>query len=205
MPKVGPFAGVTVVAQDLRPTGLRSGSAPVLGRRTLLGTGAVVALCPRLAWAHPEPVSFSELHHRPDRAVVECSLRVKAEDLEHVIGVMSGLPLRFGGKGFSAWIVAYLRRVMLLRGPKGEHLLPLSWVGSEVQGAFVWLYIRMPTVQRPGDKELSDALVGYHLSQGYLLGVVPYQVNTVVLHRGKHKDTLHYQEDSPRFLQIKPI
>lgn len=130
-------------------------------------------------------------------------MRVKAEDLEHVIGVMSGLPLRFGGKGFSAWIVAYLRQVLILRGPKGERLLPLSWVGSEVQSAFVWLYVRVPTIAQAGASELSRDLVGYHLAQGYLLGVVPYQVNTLVLHRGTHKETLHYQEDSPRFLRLQ--
>lgn len=130
-------------------------------------------------------------------------MRVKAPDLEHVTQVMSGLELRFGGKGFEAWIVAYLRQVMILRGPKGERLRPLTWAGSEVQGAFVWLYLRMPTTQGAGAPELAQHLEGYHFAQGYLLGVVPYQVNTVVLHRAGRKETLHYQEDSPRFLSLE--
>lgn len=170
-----------------------------------LGGSALVALSPRRSWAHPEPVSFSELHHRPERSVIECSMRVKAPDLEHVTKVMSGLELRFGGKGFAAWIVAYLRQVMLLRGPQGEHLRPLSWVGSEVDGAFVWLHFVIPTTTAKEAPELSRDLVGYHFAQGYLLGVVPYQVNTVVLHRGGRKQTLHYQEDSPRFLRLAKL
>lgn len=129
-------------------------------------------------------------------------MRVKVPDLEHVTKVMSGLELRFGGKGFEVWIVAYLRRVMLLRGPKGERLKPLTWVGSEVDGAFVWLYLWMPTTAEPGGRELSKDLAGYHFAQGYMLGVVPYQVNTVILHRAGRKETLHYQEDSPRFLKL---
>lgn len=166
------------------------------------GAGALLALSPRSSWAHPEPVCFSELHHRPERSVIECSMRVKVPDLEHVTKVMSGLELRFGGKGFPAWIVAYLRQVMILRGPQGEHLTPLSWVGSELDGPFVWLYLAMPTTTRADTRELSKDLAGYHFAQGYMLGVVPYQVNTVILDRGGDKDTLHYQEDSPRFLRL---
>lgn len=175
-----------------------------VGRRTwmLAAAAGVAALRPRIGLAHPEPVSFSELHHRPARSVIECSMRVKAPDLEHVVKVMSGLELRFGGQGFSAWIVAYLRQVMMLRGPSGERLAPLTWVGSELDGAFVWLYLAMPTSPELGAPELSKGLAGYHFAQGYLLGVVPYQVNTVVLHRASQRETLHYQEDSPRFLKL---
>lgn len=160
-----------------------------------------MALISRRAVAHPEPVSFSELHHRPGKGCIECSMRVKVEDLEHVAQVISGLTLRFRGPGFPAWIVSYLRRVFVLRGPQGESLQPLTWVGSDEDGPFVWLYLKLPTIPKGGG-ELSPNLAGYHLAQGYMLGVVSYQVNTVVLHRAGQRTTLHYQEDSPRFLEL---
>lgn len=187
-----------------------AGIGSKLARREFLGAmawgsvGASVLGGSRRAWAHPEPVSFTEMHHRPAKSCVECSLRCKVEDLEHVTQVMSGLTLRFGGKGFEAWIVAYLRRVFVLRGPKGQTLDPLTYVGQEEDGPFVWLYLRLPTVHKNGP-ELSQHLSGYYLSQGYMLSVVPYQVNTVVLHRGQTKQTLHYQEDAPRFLTLPPV
>lgn len=179
-------------------------------RRSWLRAGVVGGLgawaCPRrAAFSHPQPVSFAELHHRPEKQRIECALRVKVEDLEHVARVLSGLPLRYGGKGFEAWIVSYLRRVMVLRGPKGQRLPPLNWVGQESEGAFEWLYLTLPTAPRGGGKELSRHLAGYYVSQGYLLGVVSYQVNTVILTRMGTRETLHFQEDSPRFLRLDPM
>lgn len=168
--------------------------------------GAAATLRPSAVLGHPQAVSFSEMHHRPAKRCIECAMQAKAEDLEHVARSMSGLSLRFDGKGFEAWIVAYLRRVMVLRGPQGQDLVPLQWVGHDTHQASLWLYVQLPTTVRWGagepSPELADDLHGYHLCQGYMLGVVPYQVNTVVLHRGGARQTLHYMEDSPRFLRL---
>lgn len=170
-----------------------------LGRRSLLGGGlAALAAAPRRAWAHPDHVSFCEMHHRPAKKRLECSLRAKVEDLEHVVRVSSALPLRFGGKGFEAWIVRYLRQAIVLRGPQGQSFAPLHWVGSEMDAPFVWLYFTLPTAAA-GQSEVARGLAKYLLAQSYMIGVTSDQINTVVLYREGQKDTLHYGQDSSRF------
>lgn len=176
-----------------------------LGRRCLLGGGlAALAAVPRRAWAHPDHVSFCEMHHRPAKKRLECSLRAKVEDLEHVVRISSALPLRFGGKGFDAWIVRYLRQAIVLRGPQGQRFAPLEWVGSEMEAPFVWLYFTLPTAG-PGQREAAPALAKYLLGQSYMIGVTSDQINTVVLYRQGQKSTLHYRQDGPRFRMIPAL
>ncbi|MEM7154060.1 MAG: DUF6702 family protein [Myxococcota bacterium] len=158
----------------------------MIGRRALLA-GLAGALVARSAGAHPYHVSTAEAWVRDGR--LEVALKVSPEDLQEALRRAAGKKVDIDGD-ISALIRAYLRKHFTVRGPDG--LVPMKWVGSEVEVETAWLYFEYET---PGSAK------GYALYSGVFFDIAPAQVNRVLVHHGTASRTLRFRPgDRPRRL-----
>jgi len=124
------------------------------------------------AQAHPFHASHAEADYRTECRCLEVALSVVPEELEAVLGRISGKRLPLEAPEAERQIVEYLktRFVVAPAGPPGGAPLPIEWVGREVSYREAWLYFKVTGVA--GDFDLADRV---------LFEAEPSQVNHVLL------------------------
>jgi hypothetical protein len=97
------------------------------------------------AFAHKYHTSVTRLEYNAEERSVEITIQTFADDLENILGKRAGKSVSLdASKDAERLVFAYLRSVIELKSGKG--ISELEWVGMEMKGGTVWLYVlaKMP-------------------------------------------------------------
>lgn len=186
-------------------------------------TALVLGCMPSQAAAHPFHISSAEIEYDPGSDRLQVSVKLQAVDLERALAQMSGKRIKLEQAGVDEWVVAYLDRHLYLtqtvplntaddpqaiRRPlknavenpsqvaQAKDIPPRSrvhWVGSELKGAWIWLYFELELPLTRDDLQLFNTVL-FDTNTG--------QINTVsVRHAGQRVALkLTSQQPSQKFL-----
>ena len=160
----------------------------VVSPMRVLSIVLIAAICaPLTASAHQLQVAISTVRFIPRTATIEVIHRFYSHDAEHALSSMAGrrvdiLRDEASQQAFGRYVGAHFQ----LRD-QDERDLPLSLVGVELDGDFIWVYQEMPI---PG------SLKGLAVSNSALLDEIPGQVNTVNVECAGELETLEFSEKS---------
>ncbi len=155
-----------------------------------------------LAVAHPFHISSAEFEYDAGSDRLQVSLKLQAVDVERALARLAGKPIKLEQAGVQQWLVSYLDRHLYLtsyvppqadvepvlsdiaRDPSRVELPPgagprsrVHWVGSELKGAWMWLYFEL---------ELPPTRDNLQLVNTVLFDTNSGQINTVsVRHAGQ--------------------
>lgn len=150
----------------------------MIGRRAILG-GLAAAFVARPSSAHPYHVTSAEAWVRDGK--LEVALQVSPEDLQEALRRSTGKKVDIDGD-IAAPIQAYLRKHFTVRGPDG--VVPMTWVGSQVELEAAWLYFEFEMTGSPKD---------HTIFSGVFFDIAPAQVNRVLVRRGTSTRTLRFR------------
>jgi len=135
--------------------------------------------------AHQLKVSISSVTFVTRNSTVEVIHRFYSHDAEHALSSLTGHHVDILQDGQAQQVFGrYVSEHFQLSGEAGAEL-PLSLVGVELEGDFIWVYQEMPI-----PKPLNELSV----SNSVLLDVMPGQVNTVNVECAGELDTLVFSE-----------
>lgn len=103
-----------------------------------------IAFAPE-ALAHKYHTSVTRLEYNAEERSAEITIQTFADDLEDILSKRAGKSVRLdASKDVERLAFDYLRSVIELRSRNGSS--ELQWVGMEVKGGTVWLYVlaKMP-------------------------------------------------------------
>lgn len=148
----------------------------------------MAAVCvPPTASAHQLQVAISTVKFIPRTASIEVMHRFYSHDAEHALSSIAGQRVDIlQDEALRQEFGRYLGDHFNLRD-QHEKALPLSLVGVELDGDFVWVYQETPI---PG------SLTGLTVSNAALLDVIPGQVNTVNVECADELETLEFSAKS---------
>jgi len=137
------------------------------------------------ASSHQLQAAISSVTFIPRNNTIEVIHRFYSHDAEHALSLLTGhhvdiLQDKEAQHAFGRYVSEHFQ----LSGQDGTEL-PLSLVGVELEGDFIWVYQETPI---PG--QLSELSI----SNSALLDVTPGQVNTVNVECGGELDTLVFSE-----------
>ncbi len=149
------------------------------------------------ARGHEIHTSFAEADHRPERGVLEISIRVFADDFEAALAKRAGKPVSLAktpAAEFDALARAYLAENFTVRSAAGQPAAP-RWVGKQLEDAAneLWLFVEYPF---PGDVD------GALIRHGFLRELFPNQLNSVLVRAGPRAVTLVFFPD-PREKSVR--
>ena len=137
--------------------------------------------------AHQLQVAISTVKFITRNNTIEIIHRFYSHDVEHALSSLTGHRVDiFQDEEARQAFGEYVSEHFQLSG-QGETELPLSLVGVELEGDFIWVYQETPI---PG--QLSELTI----SDSALLGVTPGQVNTVNVECNGELNTLVFSEKS---------
>ena len=160
----------------------------VVSPMRVLSIVLIAAICaPLTASAHQLQVAISTVRPIPRTATIEVIHRFYSHDAEHALSSMAGRRVDIfrdeaSQQAFGRYVGAHFQ----LRD-QDEKALPLSLVGVELDGDFIWVYQETPI---PGE------LIGLTVSNTALLDEIPGQVNTVNVECDGELETLEFTEKS---------
>ena len=149
----------------------------------------VVALAPG-ASAHRYHTSVTRLEYNAEEHLTEITVQTFADDIEAALSKRSGgRNVRLNGaKETNALVLDYLRTVFELKS--GDAAVELQWIGMELKGYTVWIYLQ---ARAPAD--LSKA----SLRNKLLFDLFADQVNIVnVLNDGKRTSLVFKRGDTAK-------
>jgi len=146
------------------------------------------------AVAHPFHLSNAEVDYRAECRCLEVALQVMPEDLEAVLGRISGQRIPLEAKAIEPGLLAYLKQRFVVTA-QGSAPKPLRWVGKEVKPQEAWLYFKILDVGRAF--ELADRL---------LFDQEPSQINRVLLRwdQGEQKSLAFHPGEPPQKVDLGP-
>lgn len=162
----------------------------------------IVLLAPAVAVGHPFHISSAEIEYASESDRLQVSLKLQAVDMERALARMAGKRIKLEQADVDQWLVQYLARHLYLRpttavdaagnsslehsaeriAPEGPAKKPLArsrvhWVGSELKGAWMWLYFELELPPTRDDLQLVNTVL-FDTNTG--------QINTVsVRHAGQ--------------------
>ena len=160
----------------------------VVSPMRVLSIVLIAVICaPLTASAHQLQVAISTVRFIPRTATIEVIHRFYSHDAEHALSSMAGRRVDILRDEASQQAFGrYLSDHFQLRD-QDEKVLPLSLVGVELDGDFIWVYQETPI---PGE------LTGLTISNSALLDEIPGQVNTVNVECADDLETLEFSEKS---------
>lgn len=134
-----------------------------------------MAFAPRAA-AHKYHTSVTRLEYNAEERSAEITIQTFTDDLEEILGKRAGKSIRLGaGKDTERLVFDYLRSVFELKKHDGSS--ELQWVGMEVTGKTVLLYVLA---------KLPEGISRISVRNTLLFDLFADQVNIVnVLYSGK--------------------
>ena len=160
----------------------------VVSTMRILSIMLIAAICaPLTASAHQLQVAISTVRFVPRTATIQVIHRFYSHDAEHALSSMAGRRVDILGdeasqQAFGRYVDAHFQL-----HDKGDKLIPMSLVGVELDGDFIWVYQETPI---PGE------LTGLTVSNTALLDEIPGQVNTVNVECASELETLEFSEKS---------
>ena len=160
----------------------------------------MISLLGAFVLLHPFHVSISEAEWNSESKRFEISMRLDPRDLTLALAKLSGekVDLENGPENvLKEHLVAYLskkfkveERPVESNSTTSEGSTQARWrvVGIENEPRYVWLYLELETRKPPRS---------LHLSNQMLFEIAPSQVNTIVLGKGKTRQTLLFSRRLP--------
>ncbi len=150
---------------------------------------AALALPPS-ASSHRYHTSVTRLEYNAQDHLVEITVQTFADDIEAALKRSGAGNVRLESKKSNELVLDYLRKVFEIRS--GESSLELEWIGMELKGYSVWVYL-----QAKAPNGLSKTSVRNNL----LFEVFPDQVNIVnVIGDGKRASLVFKRGDAVKEL-----
>ncbi|MFC1797414.1 DUF6702 family protein [Pseudomonadota bacterium] len=148
----------------------------------------IAVICaPMTASAHQLQVAISTVRFIPRTATIEIIHRFYSHDAEHALSSMAGRRVDILRDDEQQQAFGRYLSVHFQLRDQGEKAVPLSLVGVELDGDFIWVYQETPF---PGE------LTGLTISNSALLDEIPGQVNTVNVECADDLETLQFSEES---------
>lgn len=144
-----------------------------------------LALPPGAA-AHRYHTSVTRLEYNAEDHLVEITVQTFADDIEAAIKRRGARHVRLDSKATHALVLEYLRSVFEIRN--GESSLELEWIGMELKGYTVWVYL-----QAKAPNGLSKTFLRNHL----LFEVFADQVNIVNVIGDGRRASLIFKRGDP--------
>ena len=162
----------------------------------ILSVATLLALLvgpPPRASAHRYHTSVTRLEYNAEERLVEITVQTFADDVESALGKRSGAPgsvrLDLSPKT-NALVLDYLRNVLVLKSGSAE--LELQWIGMELKGYTVWIYLQAKAPEGISKTSLHNKL---------LFELFTDQVNIVnVINNGKRSSLVFKRGDSAKQL-----
>lgn len=140
---------------------------------------------PPVASAHRYHTSVTRLEYNSEEHLAEITVQTFADDIEAALSKRSGAEgnVRLdGSKKTNALALDYLRSVFKLK--KGEAEIELQWIGMELKGYTVWIYLQA---------KAPEGIAKTSLRNNLLFELFSDQINIVnVLNDGK-RNTLIFK------------
>lgn len=157
--------------------------------RRFLALGAFLLTLVTAAWAHAYHASIMEARLNPKTQQLEVALKVFTDDL--VTALSNGQPRRLNLADMPAaqltpLLAGYLRRTVTIGSKPGE-VLPITYVGQQVEKDAHWLYF---SVKLPAAKPLHSFTLRHRL----LMEQFGDQMNIVNLEAGGKKQSALFRE-----------
>ncbi len=149
----------------------------------------VVALPPG-ASAHRYHTSVTRLEYNAEERLAEITVQTFADDIEAALSKRSGAGnVRLdGNKKTNALVLEYLRTVFEIKS--GDAELDLQWIGMELKGYSVWIYLQA---------KAPEGLAKTSLRNKLLFDLFADQVNIVnVLNNGKRASLVFKRGDTAK-------
>jgi hypothetical protein len=135
------------------------------------------------ARAHKYHTSVTRLEYNAEERSAEITIQTFADDLEDILSKRAGKSVRLdASKDTDRLAFDYLRSVFELKGHNGSR--ELEWVGMEVKGGTVWLYVLAKMPEGLSKTSVRDAL---------LFDLFEDQVNIVNVWYGEKKTSLVFK------------
>jgi hypothetical protein len=149
----------------------------------------LLALAPE-AYAHKYHTSVTRVEYNQAERSAEITIQTFTDDLRDALQKRAGMNVRLeAGKKTERLVFDYLRSSFELKNSAAEPG-ELQWVGMEVKGETVWLYVQA---------KMADGLARATLRNGLLFDLFDDQVNIVnILHDGQKSSLVFKRGDGPR-------
>jgi hypothetical protein len=135
------------------------------------------------ALAHKYHTSVTRLEYNAEERSAEITIQTFADDLEDILSKRAGKSVRLdASKDVERLAFDYVRSVIELKSRNGSS--ELQWVGMEVKGSTVWLYVlaKMP-----------EGLAKASVRNSLLFDLFEDQVNIVNVWYGEKKTSLVFK------------
>ena len=140
-----------------------------------------------LASPHKFHASLTQMVHNPQTRTAEVVLRLFADDLENTLGRRNAKRVVLDKNDDAQEMVfTYIQEAFRLHDGDGA-LIPLKWVGLELDVQSVWVYLELPI----GD------LTGLRLENKLFFELFDDQVNTVNIKQNTKRATLIFKRGEP--------
>jgi hypothetical protein len=146
----------------------------------------LIVICLAVGWvasAHKYHTSVTRLEYNPKERAAEITIQTFTDDLKDILTKRAGKNVRLdGGNDADRLAFDYLRGAFELKN--GGAKIELQWVGMEVKGETVWLYVlaKMP-----------EGLSKTSLRNAFLFDLFDDQVNIVNVLHGSKKSSLVFK------------
>ena len=151
---------------------------------------AVWALPPN-ASAHRYHTSVTRLEYNAEDRLVEITVQTFADDIEAALKRGGATNVRLDSKAANTLVLEYLQKAFEIRN--GETTLELEWIGMELKGYTVWVYLQA---------KAPNGLVKTSVRNNLLFEVFQDQVNIVnVIGPGKRASLVFKRGDA--LIEIK--
>jgi len=141
--------------------------------------------------AHRYHTSVTRLEYNAEDHMVEITVQTFADDIEAALKRSGASNVSLDSRKSNELVLEYLRKVFEIR--TGEARLELEWIGMELKGHSVWIYLQA---------KASNGLSNASLRNNLLFEVFPDQVNIVnVIRDGKRASLVFKRGDAVKELQ----
>jgi len=153
----------------------------------------LVALPPG-AFAHRYHTSVTRLEYNAAERLAEITVQTFADDIEAAVSKRNGAAGKVrldSSKKTNALVLAYFRTALELKN--GDAELELQWIGMELKGYTVWIYLQA---------KAPEGLANTSLRNKILFDLFADQVNIVnVISNGKRSSVVFKRGDAAKVIQ----
>ena len=151
---------------------------------------AALALTP-IASAHRYHTSVTRLEYNADERLVEITVQTFADDIEAALKRSGAGNVRLDSKKSNELVLEYLQKTLEIRSDNAR--LELEWIGMELKGYTVWVYLQA---------KAPNGLLKTSVRNNLLFEVFPDQVNIVnVIADGKRASLVFKRGDPLKEIQ----
>ena len=143
------------------------------------------------ASAHRYHTSVTRLEYNAEERLVEITVQTFADDIEAALKRGGASNVRLDSKTTHALVLEYLQKVFEIRS--GDSRLEFQWIGMELKGYTVWVYLQA---------KAPNGLLRTSLRNNLLFEVFPDQVNIVnIIRDGKRTSLVFKRGDGGKEIQ----